>query len=82
MSLVFAIFISLPYIQKDFLINIFHIQETQLSEAIIVGVALAISLPFLIAIYYKLKALTILLTQLGIKKEIPENLYPKSFLLF
>lgn len=73
LSLVIAIFISLPFIQEDLLIDTLHIQETQWSKVIVLDSALAISLPFLIAIYGKLKALTMLFTQLSMKKGNPRE---------
>jgi len=68
LSLIIALFISLPFIQENVLMNIFHIQETPLSDAIVLGSALAISLPFLIAVYGKFKALSMLLIQLSMRK--------------
>lgn len=73
LALVFAIFISLPYVQRNFLVPIFKVGNTQLSKTIFLGGALAVSLPFLIAIYGKLEALSMLLVEFSMKKYPPSH---------
>lgn len=73
LALVMALFTSLPYIQRNFLEITFHVKDIQLSKTILLESAFAVSVPFLMAIYGKLNALTLLLTQMVIKNVTPSH---------
>jgi len=68
LALVAAIFISIPQIEKNFSEFIFAMQDGQLKKAIFWGSALLFSLPFLIAVYRKLMALSMLLAEISVKQ--------------
>jgi len=67
LSLVIALFLSIPYIENTLLEFVPYIKNIQLSKAIILSGTLALALPFLIAIYGKLVALSVVLIELRTK---------------
>ncbi|WP_152227641.1 cation:proton antiporter [Pseudomonas sp. SCB32] len=70
LTLVIAIFFGLAYFAgtiSQWLVDI--VEQEALHKALIWGAALLLSLPFLIAAYRKLKALAMLLAEMGVKAE-------------
>ncbi len=74
LSLVIALFLSIPYIENTLLEFVPYIKNIQLSKAIILSGTLALALPFLIAIYGKLVALSVVLIELRTKNAAEQAL--------
>ncbi|HSW69908.1 MAG TPA: cation:proton antiporter [Gammaproteobacteria bacterium] len=66
--LVIAIFIVSSYVSHNMNFHKILFNDIKIDNAIIWGISLVISLPFLIASYRKLKALSLIIAELGIKK--------------
>jgi CPA2 family monovalent cation:H+ antiporter-2 len=66
LSLVAAIFVLGAYVARDGL----PLSVARVEKSVIWGAALLLSLPFLIAAYRKLKALSMLLAELGVKPDM------------
>lgn len=71
LALVVAIFFSSGYFAERLSEGLSEwINDSGLQKAVICGAALLLSLPFLIAAYRKLKALSMLLAEMGVKPEM------------
>jgi monovalent cation:H+ antiporter-2, CPA2 family len=65
--LITAVFVTGSYFSHSIKHNIYFITDDKIQKAIIWGLALIISLPFLIAIYRKLNALSAIITEMIIR---------------
>jgi CPA2 family monovalent cation:H+ antiporter-2 len=70
LALVAAIFICIAYLQQSITELIFTKLSSELTKTILWSSALIFSLPFLVAIYRKLKALSMILAEFSIRRHI------------
>ncbi len=70
LALVAAIFISISYLQTTVSQQLFAHLSSQLNKTILWASALVCSLPFLVAIYRKLQALSMILAEFSVRRHI------------